>query len=264
MVLLVAVLVRQSMIINELRNFQSNVGNVSYWLNTVDDQINRLSADLREMDKEDDLIQSMDFKYDSIESLNSTTSVDMTFTLNKTKMGDSVLMYYRPVDTEDWESIVLERIDGTEYAGSFISDYSCDYETKLVVDSDGTLYTESSQVLGLYSDSLPQYDWRMNPRQVSSDGTMTYEASLDCMKKWNQIEVVKATVEVYYQGKLLDEFELMEEEFIQFKHDDFIAWSVDRVINFEPIGEETDFSDFEWVITVEDSIGRIFEHRQNR
>ena len=263
--LLVIVLIRQSIVLNELRNFQSNIGNVSNWLNTVDNQINRLSIDLKEMDKEDDLIQSMDFRYDPIESQGDTTDVDLTFTLNKTKLGDSVMMYYRPIDTEKWESIVLERVDGTEYMGSFISDYSSDYETKLVVQSDDTLYTESGYNLYLYTNSLPQYGYQLEPRSITSDGILEYEASIDIYRKGeNTATAVRATVEVYRHGELLDAFELMQDEFKQFEEEDFIVWDADRSLNFEPSGDEKGFGGFEWVLTVEDSIGRMIEHRESR
>lgn len=271
---------------NKIENMNSKILHMNNQLSSLNSEINQM---IFKMDKElekNKLIQNIEFDIKNVDSLYKDAIIDIDVTFNKIGEDADVKFYYRNEKPEnkykiipmnnnvyenhkfrleneiiygDWQEIQMTKTDAMNYIAEIQLSYEYNYQTKMVINDNNVLITEETDRINLYYDTLLECWVDARSMGISSNGDFTYYAEIAFNNYIKDIDIESVHIEAYNGDELIDEFELLTEEYEVADHTDSY-YRAERKVTFEVFDMDKNFENMNYKAIVKDSLGRNFEY----
>ncbi|MFA9396877.1 MAG: hypothetical protein ACERKV_01235 [Clostridiaceae bacterium] len=259
---------------NKINNINDNYTNLSNQIYQMQNDILNTNSNINSLVESKKLIQNYDYKITKLDDEYKKAKLNVDLTFNSIAKGSKVYYVYRKVIYGDkvhnmdgykdeditygqWVKVELEKLEAENFIGELQLDYAYNYETKVIVETNEEIISEDLYQLDLYEQSKPDYDINVNPDSYSSDGTFIYSIDLNLQDINNDVKVKSAYCEVYYNDKIVNKFEIMNDKNLLEYESDFIWYHIDGKEKFESDEGDSD-PNIKIVIKIKDDLGREY------
>ena len=273
---------------SSILHLNDRISGVSSQINSLQSEIGNLRRGMNDELEKSKWIESVYYEIENVNSLYKAGLVDVTVIFNKIHQDSDVKFFYRTEERiffalddllnddknlkrkensklvyGEWKELSLNRLSSVEYTGLFSGNYKYDYQCKIVLLSNGEYISESVEDIALYQDSIPEYNLDIMKNSILSSGKLNHQSNLEYNVDINSIEIESVYIETYNEDILIDEFELINEEYDLSNSLDFKFYSTCRDVVFTPSEKGIDFENIYIKATIIDTLGRTFIQYNN-
>lgn len=285
-VLLIVIFSISYQVNNKIENMNSTILHMNNQLSSLNSEIYKLTFKMDKEIEKDKLIQNIEFDIKNVDLLYKDAIIDIDMTFNKIGEDADVKFYYRngkpenenkiiPMNNNvyenhkfrleneiiygDWQEIQMTKTDAMNYIAEIQLSYEYNYQTKIVINDNNVLITEETDRINLYYDTLLECWVDARSMKISSNGDFIYYAEITFNNYIKDIDIESVHIEAYNGDELIDEFELLTEEYEVADHMDSY-YRAEREVTFEVFDMDKIFENMNYKAIVKDSLGRIFEY----
>jgi regulator of replication initiation timing len=256
---------------------------LSNQVHTLQQNVNRLEQDMKEISEELDTIIEMNsimadsqYAVEQIEE-NGKALGKVTIEIISNKLGyytDLQLLYRTAYDCtkiedydyskEEWKYVELNNNAGT-YSSNFIVPFSCNYELKLAFKDNNQINYEQLPNLDLYTKAEHVFMKGINIYDVKKS-KLEFDVQIAKFKSSTDTKLLNAICNVYYGEDIVKTIDILKENEVsdrkepkrQIEHLDGDYWFVIDEVDFSSM-DEFDQSKVEIEVVLEDSLGNTYK-----
>ncbi len=220
------------------------------------------------------IISEVDYNIEKVEgNKKGLGKITIDITSNKLGLYSNLKLLYRikydstkPKDynysNENWNDLKLNNNNGS-YSTEFTAAYSSNYELRIAYGDDGNLNYEKLPDLDLYTKAEHSIIKDINIYNLNKSKV---EFDVQIAKMNDNVEIVSATCNTYYNDKIIDITDILKQNEIsgrkeprnQLEHMDGDYLFIIKEIDFNNI-EKFEESKFKIEVIIEDSLGNRYE-----
>jgi len=205
--LLLAGGVAVAMFMGQLRSLERTVDRLSDQVDNQRDRIHYLERELDQLKLQNQVVKESSYHLREFSSVDTEVVYEIYLRLGM-DFQVTLTLYYRPLETEDWQSVQMDMSLG-EARLNHSFDSSKDYDLKIGYIENNTEQYESLPLLDLYSKE--DSSWASSIQTTRLKGNkLDYNLQIARWRNAYEADLEGATCKVYYDDKLVDEFEVLE------------------------------------------------------